>query len=142
MSHSGLAPLESTLQATYAWVHQLMEELDWDDRHRGYQALRAVLHALRDQLSVGEVAALGAQLPMLVRGLYYEGWHPSATSSGPHKKGEFLAQVAAAFRDGPHVNTEAVARAVFAVLGRHVTPGELADVKRSLPGEVRSLWPS
>jgi uncharacterized protein (DUF2267 family) len=48
----------------------------------------------------------------------------------------------AAIRDGPHVNAEAVSHVVFAILGRHVTPGELADVKRSLPVEVCALWPS
>jgi uncharacterized protein (DUF2267 family) len=31
-----------------------------------------VLHALRDRLTVEEASDLAAQLPMLIRGLYYE----------------------------------------------------------------------
>jgi len=76
MSQTGVAAFDSTIQTTNVWLHDIMERLGWQDRHRAYHALRAVLHALRDRLPVDQAAALGAQLPMLVRGFYYEGWHP------------------------------------------------------------------
>jgi hypothetical protein len=62
---------------TNSWLKELMELMGWEDRHRAYHALRVVLHALRDHLTIDEVVTLGAQLPMLVRGFYYEGWHPT-----------------------------------------------------------------
>ena len=52
MSQTGLRVFDTTLQTTNHWLHELMAELGWDDRHRAYQALRAVLHALRDHLTV------------------------------------------------------------------------------------------
>ena len=76
MSQTGLTPFDSTIQTTNIWLNDILERLGWQDRQRAYHALRAVLHALRDRLAVDQVAGLAAQLPMLVRGFYYEGWHP------------------------------------------------------------------
>ena len=66
-----------TVQKTNDWLAELRGDLGWDDQHRAYAGLRAVLHALRDRLTVEEAVELGAQLPMLVRGFYYEGWRPA-----------------------------------------------------------------
>ena len=141
MSATGLTAFDSTIHTTNVWLNELMERMGWQDKHRAYHALRAVLHTLRDRLSVDQAAALGAQLPLLVRGFYYEGWHPHGKPVKERKKEEFLSHVAAAFRDDVDVDPEAVTRAVFQVLAKHVTPGEVEHVKISLPGEIRSLWP-
>ncbi len=141
MSQTGLTQFDSTLQTTNTWLKELMERLRWEDRHRAYHALRAVLHALRDRLTVDEVVTLGAQLPMLVRGFYYEGWHVADKPLKERRKEAFLAHIASAFRDSPDVDPEEVARAVFQVMARHVTGGEIEGVKHCLPTELRSLWP-
>ncbi len=141
MSHTGLTPFDSTIQTTNIWLNDIQERLGWgEDHHRAYHALRAVLHALRDRLPVDQAAALAAQLPMLVRGFYYEGWHPHGKPVKERHTQEFLAHIAAAFRDDPDVDPERVVRAVFQVLSKHVTSGEIEAVKRSLPTEIRSLW--
>jgi uncharacterized protein (DUF2267 family) len=141
MSQTGLAAFDSTIQTTNAWLHEVMEELYLRDRHQAYHALRAVLHALRDRLSVDGAAALGAQLPLLVRGIYYEGWHPANKPLKQHRE-EFLIHLAQELRGDPPADAEAVAKAVFKVLARHVSGGEIEGVKRSLPGDLRSLLPS
>jgi uncharacterized protein (DUF2267 family) len=142
MSQTGLAAFDSTVHTTNLWLHELAEQLGAEDRHRAYQALRAVLHALRDRLSIDHVAALGAQLPMLVRGFYYEGWHPSGKPLKERKREEFLAHVEAEFREGPiYVGAEDVTRAVFQLLAKHISAGEVATVRNSLPAEIRALWP-
>lgn len=140
MSQTGLTAFDSTLQTTNSWFNDLLDRTGWTDRHRAYHALRAVLHALRDRLTVEEAAALGAQLPMLVRGFYYEGWHPSGKPLKERKKEAFLAPIAQAFRDDPDVDPEKVTRAVFRVLAKHVTPGEINKVRQALPAELRELW--
>jgi uncharacterized protein (DUF2267 family) len=139
MSQTGLPAFDSTLQATNLWLHDLMERLTWRDRQQALRALRAVLHALRDRLPVEQVAALGAQLPMLVRGFYYEGWHPHGKPLKDRKKEEFLAHVAAAYALGPDADPEKITRAVFAVLAKHVSAGEIETVKQLLPADIRSL---
>jgi uncharacterized protein (DUF2267 family) len=141
MSLTGLTPFDSTIHTTNVWLNDVLEGMGWQDRYRAYHALRAVLHALRDRLSVDQAAALAAQLPMLVRGFYYDGWHPHGKPVKERHKEEFLAHIAAAFRDDSDVDPEQVARTVFQVMSKHMTPGEIANVKHTLPTELRTLWP-
>ena len=141
MSQTGLRAFESTLQTTNVWLNDILDQLGWQDQQRAYHALRAVLHALRDRLPVDQAAALAAQLPMLVRGFYYEGWHPHGKPVRERHKADFLAHIAAAYPNSFDVEIEEVTRAVFHVLSKHVSSGEIESVKRSLPTEIRSLWP-
>ena len=144
MSATGLEVFDRTLHKTHTWLKEIMETLGIEDRHRAYMALRAVLHALRDRLTVEEAAQLGAQLPMLIRGLYYEGWDPTGKPLKERHKEEFLAHVARELRtpSGPALDPEAAVRTVFGVLAHRVTEGELADIVGLLPKELRALWPS
>ena len=139
MTATGLESFDATVQKTNAWLRELMEQRQWD-RHQAYHALRVVLHALRDRMGVDETAAFAAQLPMLVRGLYFEGWNPD---HNPHreKRGAFLAGIACEYRDR-NEDVDSVARAVFRVLTNHLTEGEIAKVKHRLPEEIRALWPN
>ncbi|MDB4967194.1 MAG: hypothetical protein JWN44_2883 [Myxococcales bacterium] len=138
MSQTGLETFDTTVQKTNHFINELMAELGWQDKHKAYLALKATLHALRDRLTVEEVAQLGAQLPMLSRGFYYEGWRPAGKPLKERHKAEFLAHIDHELRRG---DPELVARAVFTVLARRVSAGEIADVKQTLPSELRELWP-
>jgi uncharacterized protein (DUF2267 family) len=141
MNASVITAFDRTIEKTNAWISDLMAELGWEEPERSYHALRAVLHALRDRLPVQEAADLSSQLPMLVRGIYYEGWSPSGKPIKERKKEEFLAHIADAFRGDLRVNAEHVARSVFKVIASHVTSGEVEDVKLCLPPQIRALWP-
>ena len=140
MSATGITAFDSTIHTTNIWLNDLMSWLGWPDKQQAYHALRVVLHTLRDRLPVEQAAALGAQLPMLVRGFYYEGWHPHGKPVKERHKADFLAHIAAAFPNSFDVEVEEVTRAVFHVLSKHVTGGEIEAVKRSLPADIRSLW--
>jgi uncharacterized protein (DUF2267 family) len=105
-------------------------------------ALRSVLHALRDRLTLEEAVQLGAQLPMLIRGLYYEGW---TLKGKPHKERHeqvFYDHIKKAFKADAALNPEQVVRAVFRVLVRHTSAGEIEDVKHILPKALQELWPT
>lgn len=130
-----------TLQKTDLWLTDLMRELDWDDPHKGYLALRAVLHTLRDRLTIDEAADLAAQLPMLVRGFYFEGWDPTGKPLKERHQEDFLAHVKSYYKSDDRVVPEKLVRAVFRLLTKHVTKGELDDIKHVLPAELRALWP-
>jgi uncharacterized protein (DUF2267 family) len=141
MTVTGIDALDSTMHQTNAWLKAIMSRLDTEDRHRAYLALRTTLQALRDRLQPEVAVHLGAQLPMLVRGLYYEDWHMAGTPTRERHKEEFLAHISAAFRRDPQVDAEQVARAVFTVLAEHIDPGEARKVMSVLPHELRDLWP-
>jgi uncharacterized protein (DUF2267 family) len=141
MSMTGLEVFDTTVHKTNSWLKELMQEIHREDRRKAYLALRATLHALRDRLTVEEVAQLGAQLPMLIRGFYYEGWDPTRKPLKLRDREEFLGLVAAEFRTDDTLNPELIARAVFAVLADRITAGEIEDVKHVLPAEIRDLWP-
>lgn len=129
---------ETTTQKTLEWLRELEEEMELENRRRSYEILRAYFHALRDRLTVEEVAQLGAQLPMLLRGVYYEGWRPSHKPEKMNAR-EFLDHVA---EEGLLVGmdeTERAVRAATKVLWSHVSVGEVDDVIGSLPRDIRSL---
>lgn len=141
MSDTGVRVFNETLQITHVWLNDIMKALGWDDRERTLRLLRATLHVLRDRLPVDEAVHLGAQLPMLLRGLYYEDWHPAGTPTRQRTREAFLEPIAAAFSRDPTMDPEAGARAVFTALAKHVSAGEVEDVRHMLPAEVRELWP-
>lgn len=142
MSASGLPVFDRTIHKTNIWLNELMDELETDDRQRAYLALRATLHALRDRLTVEEAAQFGAQLPMLIRGFYYEGWDPTGKPVKERHKEQFLARILREFNNNDPIDPEQVAGAVFVVLANRITRGEIEDVERVLPSEVRELWPT
>ena len=88
---TGLNTFDKTVQESNLWLKDVMERLATRDRHHAYSTLRAVLHALRDRIGPESAAHLGAQLPMLLRGLFYEGWNPTGK---PSKAPAFLAHIA------------------------------------------------
>jgi uncharacterized protein (DUF2267 family) len=139
MRQGVVTAFEHTLQTTNTWLHDVMVRLGWQDRERSYHALRAVLHALRDRLSVDQAAALGAQLPLLIRGCYYEGWHPAGKPIKEHREA-FLARVGKEFAGDPGVDPEDITRAIFQVLAEHVSAGEIEHVRDAVPADIRALW--
>jgi uncharacterized protein (DUF2267 family) len=135
---------DETLQLTHIWLNELMEELGWEDRHRAYLGLRLVLQAIRDRLGVGEAVHLGAQLPMLVRGFYYEGWRPSRVPDRNRSVDDFLHRIEDGFRQRPgdeYIDPAELTAAVFTLLRRHLSAGEFDQVLHALPGSIRRLAP-
>lgn len=142
MSHAemGIEGLESTIQKTHEWIKQLEAALRWEDRHFAYLALRAVLHALRDRLPLPTASRLGDQLPLLIRGIYYEDWSPTRPQKMARWPEEFLAIVANAFPKEEHLDALGMTRAVFGVLGNRVSDGEMCLLKANLPASWSVLW--
>jgi uncharacterized protein (DUF2267 family) len=140
MSLTGLEVFDETLHKTNIWLKEI-DEVVGSGRRGAYQALRAVLHCLRDRLTIDEAAQLGDQLPILIRGIYYEAWHPAGKPERVRSREEFLAWIGAHLPKTGLVDAEDAARAVFQVLDNHVSAGEIRDVMQSLPKDIRSLWP-
>jgi uncharacterized protein (DUF2267 family) len=141
MPVTGLEVFDTTVQKTNSWLKELMRVMEWQDRHRAYLALRATLHALRDRLTVEEVAQLGAQFPMLVRGIYYEGWDPGHKPPKARHQRDFLFEIEDHFIHDAPIDAEGAARGVFQLLQSRISEGEIDDIRSVLPSELRDLWP-
>jgi uncharacterized protein (DUF2267 family) len=141
MNTSGVAGLDHTVQETNVWLKAVAEQLHFDDRHHAYIALRAVLHALRDRLPPEVAVHLGAQLPTLVRGVYYEGWHMAGKPTKERSVEGFADHVLRALPPGFPMDPLTVARGVFETLWEKLDPGEFAKLMDHLPASLRTLRP-
>lgn len=140
MSAVGLESIDHTVQLTHEWINDLDARLGWNNRHRTYRLLRTVLQAIRDWLPANEAVDFGAQLPTLLRGVYYEHWRPSSTPVKHRSRADFLACIADAFQNDPIVFTSEAVAAAFELLSERIAAGEIDDVRRHLPSDLRALW--
>jgi uncharacterized protein (DUF2267 family) len=137
--------LVSSMQKTGEWLRDLAEELGEGNRHHAYAALRATLHALRDRLSVEQSAHFAAQLPLVVRGVYFEGWRPTQTGQRIRSRDEFMEVVRGHLRDTTPVlrdNCEDLVRATLRVVARYVDSGAVHKLRETLPRDLSELWPT
>jgi uncharacterized protein (DUF2267 family) len=136
-----LESLEHTVELTHIWINNLDERLAWNNRPRAFRLLKAVLQALRDWLQVNEAADLAAQLPGLLRGAFYEQWRLATTPVKKRSKADFIARVEDSFKADPLTQPGQAVMAVFELLSEKISAGEIDDVRRALPEELRNLWP-
>jgi uncharacterized protein (DUF2267 family) len=140
MSATGLEVFDKTLHTTNTWLKEIMEALG-PDRHVAWHVLGAVLRAVRDRIPVELSAHLSAELPLLVRGLYYDRWRPAAPPERYRSLDEFLDILAYDLSSTRPVDPQDAAIAVFTVLTRHVPAGQVEKVRHALPEDIRALWP-
>jgi uncharacterized protein (DUF2267 family) len=138
---TGFNTFDATIHQANTWLKEIGERMYWEDDSRPYLALRATLHAIRDHLVVDESAQLAAQLPLIIRGTYYEGWNPSKVPVRERKLEQFLDRIREDFeRADPTIDPEQVARVVISVIGSKVSQGEWEQVMGAMPEEVQALW--
>lgn len=142
MSRTPFSTLETTIDKTNHLLKEIEDAYGWpkERRQQSYSALRAVLHQLRDRLTVEESAQFAAQLPMLIRGIYFEGWDPTLV---PQKMGrdEFLQRIRIEFPFDIDGGIELLVQRVLTALKRYVTDGEWNDIKSSMPKELSPVLP-
>lgn len=139
MSTTGVTALDHTVQETNIWLKAVDEQLALRSRHHAYNALRAVLHALRDRLPAEAVVKLGAQLPIMIRGIYYEGWHMAASPTKERHVEQFSAHILRELPPQFPINPLKTARGVYEILWEKLDPGEFEKLMAHLPGELRNL---
>ena len=139
MSANGLEIFDKTLETTHVWLKEIMADLG-PDRQVAWKVLSVVLRKLRDRLPLGLAAHLGAQLPLLIRGVYYDQFEPSHLPVECNTREEFAAEVAEWLSDIRPVDPDEAVRSVFRVLSHHVDPGQIAKVMEALPKSLRQSW--
>jgi uncharacterized protein (DUF2267 family) len=138
MSENGLESIESSTQKTHQWIADIAESASLEKRE-AYKALRAVLQTMRDRLPLDDAAHFGAQLPLFLRGIFYEGWQPS-TIPLKMTRDEFLAAVREKIVTNQDIDPLQITQKVFAVMMSHVGKSEMAKIKHCFPKEMQALW--
>ena len=141
MSAKGLEVIDHTVQTTHEWINELKERLDWVGHREALHLMRATLTAVRDHLSHDEAADFAAQLPLLIRGMFYEGWHPAGTPVKDRGQQAFVAGIEEQI--GGHADYRGVEdiSTVFKFLNARISSGEVRDIRGALPSGIRTLWP-
>jgi uncharacterized protein (DUF2267 family) len=142
MSATGDYTLDRIVHKANEWLDDLDARFGWQDKHKTYQAARTVLHVLRDRLQTNEAVQLGAQLPTLLRGIYYDGWQPEKTPTRQRKQEDFLQSVVEHYQGRDALEPRRLVEGVFGLLESRVSAGEIDDVKAELPDSLLELWPS
>ena len=141
MSANGLDVFDRTLETTHIWLNEICRDLG-PDKQVAWKVLSTVLHKLRDRLTLNLAAHLGAQLPLLVRGVYYDQFEPGKMPSDQRNRDDFVTEVAEWLSDTRPVDPEEAIRSVFRLLSRHISEGQINKVRDALPKGLRKLWES
>ena len=140
MSATGLDVFDKTLQTTNIWLDEIAATLG-PDRQVAWKVLSVVLHKLRDRMPIDLSAHLSAELPLLVRGVYYDQFEPAKQPTDWELE-EFTHEVSKWLSDVRPIDPKDAMRAVFSVLSRHLPRGQIAKVQGALPADLRAFWVS
>ena len=141
MSTTAPDVFDKTFQTTHLWLDELVrDEAVGPDKQLAWHILGAVLRAVRDRLPIELAAHLGSQLPLLVRGTFYDQFRPSDLPGRQRSLDEFLQGIGDELAMSRPVNVREAARAVFGILSRHVNRGQIDKVREAMPEEVRAIW--
>lgn len=141
MSMTGISGFDDTIHTTNIWLKELMERLDTNSRQDAYRALRVTLKALRDRIPDTEVIQLSAQLPMLVRGFFLEGWQLKKSPANSKTQDDFIADISKEFNfTDVALSERQIVAEVFGLLRSKISKGEIDDIKSCLPPSIRHFW--
>lgn len=134
--------LEKNLHQTMSWIYAIEEECNWeeDDHKKAFASLRTVLHELRDLLPIENTIHLSAQLPLIIRGLFFENWSTHSDKLKMRKKEDLLASIEDRLSSYQDIDAETVTRAVLRVLKSKISAGEYEKIIAVLSHDIRELF--
>ncbi|MGB7242641.1 MAG: DUF2267 domain-containing protein [Sulfitobacter sp.] len=140
MTAQGLEVIDHSVHLTHEWINELAERLDWSSKRSALRLLRVTLRHLRDHLLVDELAQMSAQLPLLVRGFFFEGWVPKLTPIKERKVADFVTVIADQMDKTEEYRGHEDIKCVFDLLNNRLSRGEVEDIRATLPTGIRGLW--
>lgn len=125
-------------------LKMLADDLQVPD-HNACRILRAVLHTIRNHLTVEESLQMVAQLPMMVKALYVDQWHMPQPTKRIHHVTQFLDEIRecdkkqAGYDFGNDESAAKAVKAVFRTLNYYISDGEFEDITAVLPTEIKDF---
>lgn len=140
MASTGLDSFDNTIQITNEIFNEIETYYGWEDRrNQSYNIVRSVLHAIRDRLMVNDAAHFAAQLPLMLKGVFYDGWDPTKV---PVKmsKAEFVNRVRESFPFSIETDLEELIKVTIDSLKKHLDSHQLDQVQQLMPDDLKNLF--
>jgi uncharacterized protein (DUF2267 family) len=134
-----LHTINKSIHKTYDWLYDIADNCGWDDLNKSLASLRAVLHQLRDNLPLNELVHFSAQLPLFIKGIYFENWNPNIAPLKERTRESFLASIEESLKRHPEIDLEEAIMGVFSTLFRKLPEDEMIKLSNVLPKGVRSF---
>lgn len=141
MTISSVDAIARSVEKTNMWINDLKIRLGWSDDHAVYEALRVTLMTIRDRVTPTEAAHLSAQLPLVLRGAFYDHYRPTDVPTSAKSLEDMLEPIRAHFSQMPNADPETIFRGVLDVMALHCTLGALDNVRSQMPKAVQQIWP-
>ena len=142
MTAQGVDVIDHSVHLTHEWINELAGRLGWSSKRSTLRLMRITLCHLRDHLLVDELAHFSAQLPILVRGFLFEGWVPKRTPIKERSGEEFVTFIGGQMEETQEYRGRDDILCIFDLLNNRISRGEIEDIRATLPGHIRDLWPA
>jgi len=139
MTAQGLDVIDHSVHLAHEWINELAGRLDWSSKRSALRLMRVTLHHIRDHLQVDELAQFSAQLPVFIRGFFFEGWVPKRTPIKERRCADFVAFIDSQMDDSEEYRGLEDIKCVFDLLNARLSRGEIEDIRASLPEDLRLL---
>lgn len=133
---------DRTMHEAHDWVNELSGRLGWSSERDALRLLRTVLCTIRDHLPVNEMAQFSAQLPIMLRGMFFEGWQPKKTPVHERDITEFIRAIEEQVGEVLDYRGASDITAVFDLINARISRGEVNDVRANLPRDLKEMWPA
>ncbi|MFP4064986.1 MAG: DUF2267 domain-containing protein [Bacteroidales bacterium] len=118
-----------------------------EERGRTSIVLRAVLHSLRERITISESLNMLSQLPMSLKAVYVDNWKYREKPLDLNTRKEFIDEVEKHQEQYGEqefswkMSTEEIIQTVFSVLvDNYISKGEFEDIIAQLPKELKELF--
>lgn len=140
MSMTGLDVFDRAVHRASEWLVDLASELGKDgDRPYAYRVLRSYLHLVRDRVTPEQAVDFASQLPLLLRGVFYDGWHPAGTPQNCRDAAIFVARLTEAAQLAGPTEASIVAETTTRVLRRRMSASQVDELLDALPEAIRRI---
>lgn len=140
MTAQGLEVIDHSVHLTHEWINELAGRLDWSSKRSALRLLRVTLHHIRDHMHVDELAQFSAQLPILIRGFFFEEWVPKTTPIKERHAADFVAYINGLMNECEEYRGREDIKCVFDLLNARISRGEMENVRSVMSEDIRSLW--
>lgn len=122
------------------WLLEIGDRAGYPDRTDwAYGCLKAVLHTLRDRTTIEEVFQLSAQLPVLIRGIYFESYKPFGKPDKLNAE-EFMTRIKKDLGNANPISADEAFRVVLEILYDRTSTGEMDDIRGQMPKAIQNIW--